>query len=94
MSLNLKKKKKMGGKRRARKIASAVEAEEDDNMDVDEGGAEREEGLDGDEVAQGSPSPAPIADVDVDEDADDPQKSVPLTRYNAMLAVVKNTLFM
>ena len=29
-----------------------------------------------------------------EDDPDDPMKSVPLTRYNAMLAIVKNTLFM
>lgn len=31
---------------------------------------------------------------EAEEDADDPARSIPLTRYNAMLAVVKNTLFM
>lgn len=29
-----------------------------------------------------------------EDDADDPLKTVPLTRYNAMLAVVRNTLYM
>lgn len=31
---------------------------------------------------------------DEEDDPDDPQKTVPLTRYNAMLAVLKNTLYM
>jgi hypothetical protein len=31
---------------------------------------------------------------DIEDDADDPSRTVPLTRYNAMLAIVKNTLFM
>jgi hypothetical protein len=39
---------------------------------------------------------APIVqDIEEDEDdAEDPAKTIPLTRYNAMLAIVKNTLFM
>ncbi|KAK4056837.1 Kelch repeat-containing protein 3 [Microbotryomycetes sp. JL221] len=32
-------------------------------------------------------------DDDEDDDPDDPQKSVPMTRYNAMLAVQRNTLY-
>lgn len=90
MSLNLKRKKKMGGKRRAKKIEPvAVEAEADeDDMDVDEGVEDLEE--DAGDQDQGMPSPTPVED----DDADDPQKTIPLTRYNAMLAIVKNTLFM
>lgn len=40
-----------------------------------------------------SPAPAPMA-VDKDDDDDDPQKTIPLTRYNAMLAILKNTLYL
>ena len=29
-----------------------------------------------------------------EDDPDDPLKTVPLTRYNAMLAILKNTLYM
>jgi len=36
----------------------------------------------------------PVEEEEEEEDADDPAKTVPLTRYNAMLAIVKNTLFM
>jgi hypothetical protein len=88
-SLNLKKKKKMGGKRRARKAAAAIEQkDEDEDVDMADEGEDEE----GDEPAkERSPSPSPMP-VD-DEDDDDPQKPVPLTRYNAMLAIVKNTLF-
>lgn len=32
--------------------------------------------------------------VDKDDDDDDPQKTIPLTRYNAMLAILKNTLYL
>lgn len=40
-----------------------------------------------------SPAPTPMA-VDKDDDDDDPQKTIPLTRYNAMLAILKNTLYL
>ena len=36
----------------------------------------------------------PVEEEEEEDDADDPAKTVPLTRYNAMLAIVKNTLFM
>lgn len=36
----------------------------------------------------------PLDEVEDEDDTDDPARSIPLTRYNAMLAVVKNTLFM
>lgn len=60
-------------------------------MDVDDeaGQEDLHEGAEmGDEAVQ------PVADDGPENDADDPARSVPLTRYNAMLAVVKNTLFM
>jgi hypothetical protein len=41
------------------------------------------------QVATASPTPVPEDDYD-----DDPHKTIPLTRYSAMMAVVKNTLFM
>lgn len=46
------------------------------------------------ETAVKVPEAEPMAVDEPEDDADDPAKSVPLTRYNAMLAVVKNTLFM
>lgn len=41
-------------------------------------------------------TPAPIKEQDVSEpdNADDPEKTIPLARYNPMLAVLKNTLYM
>ena len=40
------------------------------------------------------PVPGALNNEEDEDDADDPAKTVPLTRYNAMLAIVKNTLFM
>ncbi|BEJ13263.1 hypothetical protein CspHIS471_0304370 [Cutaneotrichosporon sp. HIS471] len=91
-SLNLKKKKKKGGKRRARKAIAIEQRNDDDDDDVDM--ADEQGDGDGDEMVTREPSPSPSPmPVDDDDDDDDPQKTVPLTRYNAMLAIVKNTLF-
>ncbi|KAL1410610.1 Kelch repeat-containing protein 3 [Vanrija albida] len=90
-SLNLKKRKKMGGKRRAKKAVEVEVREDDDDMDVDGEEGEDDEGDDDVKPAEPSPSPAPVPEPD--DDADDPMRTTPLTRYNAMLAIVKNTLF-
>lgn len=54
--------------------------------------------MDGDDTGHGDVTRAkvdsPPPDPDDDDDPDDPLKSTPLTRYNAMLAIVKNTLYM
>lgn len=101
--MNLKRRKK-GGKRRAKKdpVKEArdrlIDQREDEDQDEDhDEGMELDEGVDlytaeddgGHEKKVSSPHP-----VDDDDDPDDPLKTTPLTRYNAMLAIVKNTLFM
>lgn len=45
-------------------------------------------------ASQKKPESMPMSVDDLEEDTDDPLRTVPLTRYNAMLAVVRNTLFM
>ncbi|KAL7412220.1 hypothetical protein BDY24DRAFT_352931, partial [Mrakia frigida] len=82
ISLNLKKKKKMGGGRRKPKVIQAAPRGEEDDDEEYGSGDEQEQQV---EVA---------APVYVEEDdPDDPQKTVPLTRYNTMLAILKNTLY-
>ncbi|EJT46220.1 hypothetical protein A1Q1_05177 [Trichosporon asahii var. asahii CBS 2479] len=88
--LMLKKKKKPGARRRAKKVEQEQEQEEKDDEDMDVDGEDEKEK---EKSPLPSPAPAPMA-VDKDDDDDDPQKSIPLTRYNAMLAILKNTLYL
>ncbi|WVO12937.1 hypothetical protein L204_100546 [Cryptococcus depauperatus] len=92
MSLNLKK-KKAGGKRR-KKVEQVVA--EDDVMDIDEDGLEcgKEVVQDmGDRLSFTQAQTTEEGELDLEDDADSPAKTTPLTRCNAMLAVVKNTLY-
>ena len=96
LSLNLKKKKKAGGRRKKKVVQQVRETPEADNDDEE---AMDEEGEEDDEDAKAGPQPElveerPPTPEEDEEDADDPAKTVPLTRYNAMMAIVKNTLFM
>lgn len=45
-------------------------------------------------ISEGQKEATPPPEPDEDDDPEDPLKSTPLTRYNAMLAIVKNTLYM
>ena len=80
ISLNLKKRKKPGGRRRRREIETV---ERNDT----------EEGENGRLPDNGDVDVEMEVDVEQEQDDDDPAKTIPLTRYNAMLAIVKNTLF-
>lgn len=99
VSLNLKKRKKPGARRRIKK--DFVRVAESPEMDVDgEDDEEAEQTIqtvtdtqDHDKEAQNSTRDPTEASEELGDDPDDPSKSVPLTRYNAMLAIVKNTLF-
>ncbi|KAK1926781.1 hypothetical protein DB88DRAFT_181067 [Papiliotrema laurentii] len=88
VSLNLKRKKKAGGRRRKKIVPVKAEEHDDDE--------ERDEAEDEDVDMEAEPQQeeqAQVVEEEEEDDADDPAKSVPLTRYNAMLAIVKNTLF-
>ncbi|KAF7791713.1 hypothetical protein EIP86_002737 [Pleurotus ostreatoroseus] len=79
ISMPLKKPKKKGGPRKKPQVV--VQREDvSDQEDVDEDAAENN-----------IPAPAPVVEPDVD--LDDPLLTTPLPRYNAMLAVVRNTLY-
>ncbi|CEH16637.1 Protein containing repeated kelch motifs [Ceraceosorus bombacis] len=96
-SLNLRRKKTQGGKRR-RKAAVQPEqrraAQSDGEEDEDEEGDETKDGQDkqGQEALSNNIVPTKAAPEE-DDDPDDPQKSVPIGRYNAMLAVQRNVLY-
>ena len=107
MSLNLKKRKKPGGKRRLLKVESFLVEEdaEDDDVNMEEKDvsvslavntyAKRAQADEADHKPAVKPEAVTlIAAEELEDDTDDPLKTVPLTRYNAMLAVVRNTLFM
>jgi len=70
-------KPKKKGGRRRRKPAAPI-VEQNNNSDDDEENAQNE-----DEQSEEEP----------EDDPDDPQKSVPIVRYNTMLAVQRNTLY-
>ena len=94
VSLNLKRKKKAGGRRR-KKIEVKEESPDDDNEEEVDGEDVEMEGTpvhEEDDGQQNEEAAQPVAEEE--DDANDPAKTVPLTRYNAMLAIVKNTLFM
>lgn len=81
ISLNLRKPKKKAGAARRRKKAAAVQPSKQDS--------ERYNTDDEDE--EGDKEPETIEEEE--EDPDDPQKSVPIPRYNVMLAVQRNVLY-
>ncbi|TIB37986.1 hypothetical protein E3P86_01935 [Wallemia ichthyophaga] len=82
-SLNLRKPKKAGAKKKSakKKAAKAAKATAQDDSDNHPDGSESE-----DEEGTG-------ANIDTDADTDDPQKTTPMPRYNAMLAILRNTLY-
>jgi hypothetical protein len=86
ISLNLKKKKKAGGGKRSKRPAATPAAAPNPNSD-DEETEQNAEPMDVDST----PPPPPRKE---EEDPDDPEKSVPSSRYNAMLAVQRNTLYL
>lgn len=60
---------------------------------MDTGKSNFQDGLETMQEKEPSPSHTP-APMSLDEDDDDPQKTIPLTRYNTMLAILKNTLYL
>ncbi|EIW72802.1 hypothetical protein TREMEDRAFT_72882 [Tremella mesenterica DSM 1558] len=99
VSLNLKKRKKTT-RRRVKKEAPVEELMdvEEDEAEVDESDEAEVDQSDEAVPIESHPTP-PItknlrsSEPDHEDEDDDPSRSVPLTRYNAMLAIVKNTLF-
>ncbi|GAC76550.1 protein containing repeated kelch motifs [Moesziomyces antarcticus T-34] len=100
ISLNLKRKKKAGGGRRKKKQQQQQQQQQqrrdedsdddgDSDRDDEEQLAESTEKLQMQEKA----SIANDADEEDDDDPDDPLKTIPLERYNVMLAVQRNTLY-
>jgi hypothetical protein len=87
ISLNLKKRKKPGGKKAKRPSAPVPIADEDED-DNDAYGME----VDSTTLVPDR-RPPPTREIEED-DPDDPEKSIPSARYNAMLAVQRNTLYM
>lgn len=96
ISLPLKKKKKAGGgkKRKPKAIeVSSRQVDEDEEMldhDGSDGGEEDEPQAW--ELAQQKKEAEKEAEIE--DDPDDPEKTVPFARYNAMLAVQRNALYM
>jgi hypothetical protein len=89
----LRKPKKKGGKKKSKPPVAQVQDRMDDEDEEDrayESGDEAQ--FKDDKSANRVPEPTPEAEQD--DDPDDPEKSVPLPRYNAMLAVQRNTLYM
>lgn len=95
ISLPLKKKKKAGGgkKRKPKAIeVSSRQVDEDEEMldhDGSDGGEEDEPQAW--ELAQQKKEAEKEAEIE--DDPDDPEKTVPFARYNAMLAVQRNALY-
>ena len=89
ISLPLKKKKKAGGKKRKPK---PVEAEREDAEMQDESDGEEGDDAKPWEVAQQAKESLVLEQEQ--DDPDDPEKSIPFARYNAMLAVQRSTLYM
>ena len=46
------------------------------------------------QAIESTPELPPLKAEELGDDANDPLSTTPLTRYNAMLAIVRNTLFM
>ncbi|KAH9815522.1 hypothetical protein DFH28DRAFT_1082337 [Melampsora americana] len=106
MILNLKKKKKPGGQAKRKKAQNQEQVPdhalpkdepedmiEDEDLDDEERAEEarlRAEQALRDNLKRAKEPPAPSIPTD---NMDDPEKSIPLARYNPMLAVLKNTLY-
>lgn len=96
--MSLKKPKAKGGKKVTRadkkKEAARVSNRREQQSDEDD------ENEDEDELLASSPktlnapkTAAPLVQKD-EQDPDDPNLTIPIPRYNAMLAVLRNTLYM
>lgn len=95
MSMTLKRPKKKGGgaKKKDKKVLVRDEREESEDVDanVDDNDAEDEVEFHG--VLKKPKQPEPEPEPEPAIDPDDPNLTVPLPRYNAMLAVLRNTLY-
>ncbi|OSD05064.1 galactose oxidase [Trametes coccinea BRFM310] len=95
VSMNLKRPKKKGAqKKKAAPVQSARPVSDEDGYDDEDVSDEDEQ--EGDKPTKPSrPNPSPKASAPQDDemDPDDPSLTVPLPRYNAMLAVLRNTLY-
>lgn len=95
MSMTLKRPKKKGGgaKKKDKKVLVRDEREESEDVDanVDDNDAEDEVEFHGVSKKPKQPEPEPEPEPAIDPD--DPNLTVPLPRYNAMLAVLRNTLY-
>ncbi|KAF8587936.1 galactose oxidase [Ramaria rubella] len=100
VSMTLRKPKKQKGPAQKKKAASPPAPLIYDDPESDEDGSEVEK----DDNCNGGPTspthpvvlPAPplvVIDEDEDIDPNDPSLTIPLVRYNAMLAVLRNTLY-
>lgn len=100
ISLNLKRpKKKFGGGRRKKKPVQPQQRRNgnDSESDDEHNNSDNEhEGEEADLTASTEKlhiSPAPAVEDEEEDDPDDPLKSIPLERYNVMLAVQRNILY-
>ncbi|EJD41287.1 galactose oxidase [Auricularia subglabra TFB-10046 SS5] len=101
ISLTLRKPKKKAGQGRKKKAAPVQhpqtrpdeEEEDDEEEGEDEGGDDEQPKPKKKEGAAPPPSPAPAPAPAEEDDPDDPNLTLPIARYNAMLAVLRNTLY-
>ncbi|KAL7277101.1 hypothetical protein ACG7TL_008946 [Trametes sanguinea] len=95
VSMNLKRPKKKGAqKKRAAPVQSARPVSDEDGYDdEDVSDDDEQEGDKPTKPSRPNPSPKASAPQDDEMDPDDPSLTVPLPRYNAMLAVLRNTLY-
>ncbi|KAG6848999.1 hypothetical protein H0H93_012084 [Arthromyces matolae] len=99
VSMALKRPKKKGGGQKKKKIAQQQQKYTPDEDEEEEAGSDLDEdGEDGDAPVKDikksekqAPTPVP---QETEIDPDDPNLTTPLTRYNTMLAVLRNTLYM
>ncbi|CED85351.1 glycoside hydrolase family 38 protein [Phaffia rhodozyma] len=86
VTMNLKKpKKKAGGGRRKAKVIQAPKPEDQAAT------SKADEAYNTDDEVEEEDYTVRV--VEEEDDPDDPQKSIPLTRYNTMMAIIKNTLY-
>lgn len=105
VSLNLKRPKKKGGRRRKKPQAQTQHhpqqqqqrrqerqrGDNDTDEEEDNEGRDDDDGLNGEEKHEQEEQEE--EEEEEEDDPDDPQKSVPLARFNTMLAVQRNTLY-
>ncbi|KAI0330708.1 galactose oxidase [Cubamyces sp. BRFM 1775] len=97
VSMNLKRPKKKGGAPKKKAVVQQTRPESDEEDYDNEGESDDDGGEnDNDKPAKRSKPTPPSKETSVPDDEvdpDDPQRTVPLPRYNAMLAVLRNTLY-